>query len=80
MQITNSILRLTGSPVGVSLINGQGTSGIFCGVQNNDIMLIEYLYQDNFALKHYPVTSVRNIMPFPPCSRTQPANRAGRLY
>ena len=82
MQITNSTMRLVGRPVGVSLISGQGTSGVFCGVQRDEILLLEYMYQDSFALKHYPLTSVRNMLPFPPCHEIpRPGPRPhNRLY
>ncbi|MNI75126.1 hypothetical protein D3C73_1312530 [compost metagenome] len=60
----NALLR---QPVGVSFVNGTGTSGIFCGVQGNEIFILEYLYQDQFATKHYPISSIRRLLPFPDC-------------
>lgn len=60
---------LLGKPVGVSLVNGQGTSGILCGVQEGRVYILEYLYQDQFALKHYPLRTIQDIHPFPPCQR-----------
>ncbi len=69
MQATSSLMRLVGRPVGVSFFNGQGTSGVFCGVRDNKLLLIEYAYQDNFPLKQYPLNELRNVMPFPSCQR-----------
>ncbi len=58
---------LINQPVGVSLVNGQGVSGILCGFDNGSIYLMEYLYQTQFATKHYPYTQIQNITPFPRC-------------
>ncbi|WP_053957188.1 hypothetical protein [Inediibacterium massiliense] len=58
---------LINQPVGVSLINGQGVSGILCSVSNGEIYLLEYLYHSQFATKHYPFNSIQDIHPFPPC-------------
>jgi len=61
-------------PVGVSLVNGQGVSGILCSVTNTEIYLLEYLYQSQFAMKHYQLNQVQNVYPFPSCTGN------GRLY
>lgn len=61
-------------PVGVSLINGQGVSGILCGTDNQSIYLLEYLYQSQFATKHYPFNQIQDITVFPRC------NNLGPLY
>ncbi|MCX8132217.1 MAG: hypothetical protein N3I35_19245 [Clostridia bacterium] len=58
---------LINQPVGVSLMNGQGVSGILCYVANGEIYLLEYLYQSQFATKHYSFSQIRDINPFPPC-------------
>lgn len=58
---------LINQPVGVSLINGQGVSGILCSVANGEIYLLEYLYQDQFATKHYSFNQIQDINPFPSC-------------
>ncbi len=58
---------LINQPVGVSLINGQGVSGILCDVTNNEIYLLEYLYHSQFATKHYSFSMIQDIHPFPPC-------------
>lgn len=55
-------------PVGVSLVNGQGVSGILCGFDQGSIYLLEYLYQSQFATKHYQYSEIQDITPFPSCS------------
>lgn len=62
---------LMNQPVGVSLINGQGVSGILCDVSNGEIYLLEYLYHTQFAMKHYSFSMIQDIHPFPPCRTTQ---------
>ncbi|MHB8171721.1 MAG: LSm family protein [Thermincolia bacterium] len=64
-------LRLPGllhHPVGVSLVNGQGVSGILCGFDNRNIYLLEYLYHSQFATKHYSIGQIHDITPFPSCN------------
>lgn len=58
---------LINQPVGVSFMNGQGTSGILCDVNEREIYLLEYLYHTQFATKHYPISQIQDIHPFPPC-------------
>ena len=58
---------LINQPVGVSLVNGQGVSGILCGVTNREIYLLVYLYHSQFATKHYPLSQIQNIYKFPKC-------------
>ncbi|WP_100371740.1 hypothetical protein [Bacillus sp. FJAT-45037] len=65
-----------GQPVGVSLVNGQGTTGVLCEIDQEKVYLLEYLYASQFALKQYPLNQIQNITPFPPC---QP-NRFSHLY
>jgi hypothetical protein len=61
---------LLNQPVGVSLVNGQGVSGILCDITNREIYLLEYLYHSQFATKHYPFSMIQDIHPFPPCYNT----------
>jgi small nuclear ribonucleoprotein (snRNP)-like protein len=58
---------LMNQPVGISLVNGQGVSGVLCGVDQNNVYLLEYLYQTQFATKHYSFQEIQNISPFPRC-------------
>lgn len=55
-------------PVGVSLAEGTGVSGILCGFDFGSIYLLEYLYQSQFATKHYFFSQIQDITPFPGCS------------
>lgn len=55
-------------PVGVALVNGQGVSGILCRFDSEGIYLFEYLYQSQFAMKHYHYGQIQNITPFPSCN------------
>lgn len=58
---------LIGQPVGISFRNGQGTSGILCGTSSGKLLVIEYLYQSQFALKQYDFHMIQDINGFPPC-------------
>ncbi|WP_339171479.1 hypothetical protein MKY51_09785 [Solibacillus sp. FSL R5-0691] len=60
---------LIGQPIGISFANGQGTSGVLCGVSNGKLMVIEYLYQTQFALKQYEFSMIADISGFPPCNQ-----------
>lgn len=55
------------NPVGISFINGQGTSSILCNVERNTLYIIEYLYQNKFAMKHYSMNMIQNVNLFPHC-------------
>ncbi|MDR0266647.1 hypothetical protein [Paenibacillus sp.] len=61
------ISSLIGLPIGVSLSNGQGTSGILCGTSNGKLLVLEYLYRTQFALKQYDFYMIQDINGFPPC-------------
>jgi hypothetical protein len=61
---------LINKPVGVSLANGQGVSGILCSVANSQIYLLEYLYHTQFATKHYAFNEIQDVLPFPSCYTT----------
>ncbi len=78
MPWQNNIGRLIGKPVGVSFRNGTGTSGVLCGADRNTVYVTEYLYQDQFATKHYPANTIRDINSFPPCGRRQRPVRPNR--
>ncbi|NRG48341.1 hypothetical protein HRF87_27030 [Bacillus sp. CRN 9] len=67
MQWHHNIVRLMGKPIGISFTNGQGTSGILCGISGGKLQVIEYLYQSQFALKQYEIYSIQDIHPFPNC-------------
>ncbi|MEO4052906.1 hypothetical protein [Solibacillus sp. CAU 1738] len=67
MPWQQKISFLIGQPVGISLTNGQGTSGILCGVSGGKLLVIEYLYQAQFALKQYDFYMIHDVNGFPPC-------------
>lgn len=69
MPRNTNLQSLINQPVGVSLRNGQGVSGVLCDVTNDEIFLLEYLYQSQFATKHYPINQIQDINPFPRCQR-----------
>ncbi|MGE7944793.1 hypothetical protein ACQKNB_22290 [Lysinibacillus xylanilyticus] len=66
------IRYLLGQPVGVSFTNGQGTSGVLCGVSDGKLQVMEYLYQSQFALKQYDFRMINDVNGFPPCHMQQP--------
>lgn len=65
-------LGLIGQPVGVSFVNGQGVTGVLCSVTGGNVVLMEYLYQSQFATKHYPSNTIQDINSFPGCSMPGP--------
>lgn len=72
MPWQQKVQYLIGQPIGVSFVNGQGTSGILCGGSDGKLLVIEYLYQSQFALKQYDSYSIQDIHGFPPCPNQQP--------
>lgn len=74
MPWQHKIRYLIGQPVGISLSNGQGTSGILCNVSGGKVFVLEYLYQSQFALKQYDYSMIQDINEFPHCQNQQ------RLY
>ncbi len=66
------IQYLIGQPIGISFTSGQGTSGILCGVSEEKLLVLEYMYQSQFALKHYDFQMIQDINGFPPCHVQQP--------
>jgi hypothetical protein len=67
MPMKSNLQHLLNHPVGVSLRNGQGVSGILCDITKDEIFLLEYLYQSQFATKHYSFNQIQDIYPFPSC-------------
>jgi len=63
----NIMNNLMGKPIGVSFKNGQGTSGVLCGMTESKMLIVEYLYHEQFALKQYDISLIENIHQFPPC-------------
>ncbi len=77
MHWQQKAMYLIGQPVGVSLMNGQGVSGVLCSIENGQVYIMEYLYQSQFATKHYAFHEIRDINAFPGC---YPAGSMGPLY
>ena len=71
MPWQDKVGQLIGQPVGVSLSNGRGTSGILCSVSGGKVFVLEYLYKSQFALKQYDYRLVQDINGFPPCQSRQ---------
>ena len=67
MPWQSDLPRLMNQPVGFSLRNGQGVSGVLCDVSNGTVYLMEYLYHTQYATKHYSFDEIQNITPFPSC-------------
>lgn len=67
MNWHHKINYLIGQPVGISFTNGQGTSGILCGISGGKLQVMEYLYQSQFALKQYDFYMVQDVNGFPSC-------------
>ncbi|MEC2073335.1 hypothetical protein [Alkalihalophilus marmarensis] len=67
MQWLQKIPYLTNQPIGVSFMNGAGTSGVLCGTSDQKLLVLEYLYHSQFALKQYDFASIQDIHGFPPC-------------
>jgi hypothetical protein len=72
MQWLTKLPYLINQPVGISLINGQGVSGILCDANNGEIYLLQYMYQSQFATMHYPYNQIQDINPFPSCYNPMP--------
>ncbi|MFD0618111.1 hypothetical protein ACFQZR_11610 [Paenibacillus sp. GCM10027629] len=70
-----SLHGLLGKPVGVSMMDGTGVTGVLCSVQNGEIYLMEYLYHTQFATKHYPLSQIQAVNPFPGCQWPGPGSQ-----
>ena len=70
MPWQQKIRSLIGYPIGISFVNGQGSS--LCGTSDGKLLVMEYLYQAQFALKQYDFYMIQDINGFPPCHTTQP--------
>lgn len=68
-SIEQKAKSLMGQPVGISLKNGQGVSGVICSVDAAQVYVMQYLYAYQFATFHYSFQDVQDILPFPSCGR-----------
>nr|WP_240951790.1 hypothetical protein [Bacillus sp. RO2] len=55
-------------PIGVSFVDETETSGVLCGTFNRKLLVLEYLYHGQFALKQYDVIRIQDIHGYPTCS------------
>lgn len=62
------IKYLIGKPIGVSFKNGLGVSGVLCDANEEEICLMEYMYQEKFIQKQYEFKSIQGIYIFPSCT------------
>ncbi|MFC5557874.1 hypothetical protein ACFPN4_01865 [Ureibacillus thermophilus] len=62
------IKYLIGKPIGVHFKNGLSVSGVLCDVSDEEISIIEYLYQEKFIQRYYDVQMIQGIYMFPSCS------------
>lgn len=62
--MATKIQYLIGRPIGISFINGQGTSGVLCSAHDGQLYVYEYLYQAQFAMKHYDFRQIQDIHAF----------------
>ncbi|WP_307794944.1 hypothetical protein [Alkalihalobacillus sp. BA299] len=66
--IEQKAIGLIGQPVGISLKNGQGVSGVLCSVQSGEVFVMQYLYATQFATFHYSFNNIKDIHAFPSCN------------
>ncbi|NLP50220.1 hypothetical protein [Bacillus sp. RO1] len=67
MPWQQKIPHLMNQPIGVSFLDGTGTSGVLCGTSNGKLLVMEYLYHTQFALKQYDLNTVQDIHGYPGC-------------
>lgn len=72
MPWQQKIPYLINQPIGVSFLDGTGASGVLCGVSSGKLLVIQYLYQAQFALMQYNMYTIQDIHGFPPCPDQQP--------
>ncbi|MEL3961545.1 hypothetical protein MKZ01_09730 [Lysinibacillus endophyticus] len=63
----DKIKLLIGQPIGVAFKNGLSVSGVLCDADENEICLMEYLYQAKFVQKYYNYEQIQGIYIFPSC-------------
>ena len=63
----DKIKLLIGQPIGVAFKNGLSVSGVLCDADEDEICLLEYLYQQKFVQKYYDYNLIQGIYIFPNC-------------
>ncbi len=67
MSVQQKAMMFIGRPVGISLRNGQGVSGVICSVQGGEVYIMQYMYASQFATFHYSFNDINDILPYPAC-------------
>lgn len=67
LSIQQKAMMLIDRPVGISLRNGQGVSGVICTVQGGEVYIMQYMYASQFATFHYSFNEINDILPYPAC-------------
>ncbi|MGD6777710.1 hypothetical protein [Sutcliffiella horikoshii] len=67
MPWQQKIPYLMNQPIEVSFVDGTGTSGVLYGVSGGKLLVMEYLYHAQFALRQYDVFTVQDIYGYPGC-------------
>ncbi|HWL26302.1 MAG TPA: hypothetical protein VNR38_21555 [Ureibacillus sp.] len=68
------IKSLIGQPIGVAFKNGLSISGVLCDANEDEIVLLEYVYQSKFRQKVYDLDLIDGIYMFPNYSTNQILN------
>lgn len=68
LTVLEKIKYLFGKPIGVSFKNGLAVSGVLCDANEEEICLMEYMYQEKFIQKQYDFKSIQGIYIFPSCT------------
>jgi len=63
----DKIKLLIGQPIGVALKSGLSVSGVLCDADEDEICLLEHLYQAKFVQKYYDYDLIQGIYIFPSC-------------
>ncbi|MGR5997409.1 hypothetical protein ACT7DF_17625 [Bacillus cereus] len=72
MHWQQKIPYLIGRPIGISFINGQGTSGVLCSAHDGQLYVYESFIKLRFAMKHYDYRQIQDIHAFPNCPHQNP--------
>jgi len=72
--VLDRIKSLIGQPIGVAFKNGLSISGVLCDANEDEIVLLEYVYQSKFRQKVYDLDLIDGIYMFPNYSTNQILN------
>jgi len=63
--LLDKIKTLIGQPIGVAFKNGLSVSGVLSDATEDEIILMEYVYQSKFRQKQYDLELIEGIYLFP---------------